>query len=360
MKRTEMLELYSDYLLSVSGLASATGLSAVSGFEVSHDAVTNFLSCNNYGSKELWLAVKPLIRKVEAGSGVLIVDDTIQEKPYTNENKIVCWHYDHSKGRSLKGINLLSLVANYDGVAFPVAYEVVEKDDKYIDPKDGKEKRRSLKTKNTMFLEMFDSSILNQVKFKYVLADSWFSSADNMEHIKLKKRKDFIFALKDNRTVAASLAYKLNGKFQSLSSLQLADRTTLEVYIKGLEFPVLVTKLIFINEDNSEGILYLATSDLELDGTKMAEIYQKRWKIEEYHKSLKQNAAFARSPTKTVRTQANHIFASIYAFCKLQVISCKQCLNHFAIRAKLLLEANKMAFKELRKLKSFNLCASTP
>ena len=87
-----------------------------------------------------------------------------------------------------------------------------------------------------------------------------------------------------------------------------------------------MVKRIFINADNSEGISYLATSDLELDGTTIAEIYQKRWKTEEYHKSLKQNAALARSPAKTVRTQANHIFASLYAFCKLQVIAGKQKL----------------------------------
>jgi hypothetical protein len=360
MKKEAMLDIYSDYLLSVSGLASATGLAAVSDNAVSHDAVTNFLSCNQYSAKDLWLAVKPLIRGIEDGNGVLIVDDTIQEKPFTDENAIMCWHFDHSKGRNVKGVNLVSLVASYDGVAVPVSYEVVRKDEKYIDAKDGREKRRSRKTKNTMFLEMFDASIANQVKFRYVLADSWFSSAENMEHIKLAKRKDFIFALKDNRTVALSLADKLNGKFHPLSSLKLAENAATQVYIKGLEFPVLVTKRIFINADNSEGILYLAASDLELDGNTIAEIYQKRWKIEEYHKSLKQNAAFAKSPTKTVKTQANHIFASLYAFCKLQAISGKQKLNHFALRAKLLLEANKRAFHALRDVKLGTLILSTP
>lgn len=37
--------------------------------------------------------------------GVLIVDDSIAEKPYTDENDIVCWHYDHAKDRTIKGIN---------------------------------------------------------------------------------------------------------------------------------------------------------------------------------------------------------------------------------------------------------------
>lgn len=354
MRRAPMLDLYTDHLLTCSGTASATSLSSVSCGSVSHDSVTNFLSSNVYSSKNLWLHVKPLIRKAESADGVLIVDDTIEEKPYTDENDIVCWHYDHSKGRSLKGINLVNMLVNYDSFAFPVAYEIVKKTDKYIDPKDGKEKRRCDKTKNAMFLDMLDASIANQIKFKYVLADIWFSSNDNMEHIKINKKRDFIFGIKGNRTVALSLTDKLNGKFQSLSSLPLDNDATALVYIKGLDFPILVSKKIFINEDGSEGILYLATSDLELDGKKMYKIYQKRWKIEEYHKSLKQNAALAKSPTKTVRTQSNHIFASIYAFCKLQVVAGRESMNHFAIRARLLLEANKIAFREWLKLKTKN------
>jgi hypothetical protein len=42
--------------------------------------------------------------------------------------------------------------------------------------------------------------------------------------------------------------------------------------------------------------------------------YQKRWKVEEDHKSLKHNAALAKSPTKLPHTQHNHIFASIVGF----------------------------------------------
>ncbi|MEJ7709433.1 MAG: hypothetical protein WKF84_06135 [Pyrinomonadaceae bacterium] len=29
----------------------------------------------------------------------MIIDDSVEEKPYTDENEIVCWHYDHSKER---------------------------------------------------------------------------------------------------------------------------------------------------------------------------------------------------------------------------------------------------------------------
>jgi len=37
----------------------------------------------------------------------LIFDDTIIEKAFTDENDLISWHWDHSKHRSMKGINLL-------------------------------------------------------------------------------------------------------------------------------------------------------------------------------------------------------------------------------------------------------------
>ncbi|QNR81703.1 hypothetical protein [Piscirickettsia salmonis] len=107
-------------------------------------------------------------------------------------------------------------------------------------------------------------------------------------------------------------------------------------------------KKIFTNEDGSTGHLYLITNDLETDGDGLYKIYQKRWKIEEYHKSIKQNASLAKSPTKTVRSQCNHIFASIVAFCKLETLSVKVQLNHFALKYKLLVRSNQIAFEELR------------
>jgi len=51
------------------------------------------------------LEVKPTVRKIENDEGVLIFNDTVQEKRYTDENDVMCWHYDHSNGRSVQGFN---------------------------------------------------------------------------------------------------------------------------------------------------------------------------------------------------------------------------------------------------------------
>jgi hypothetical protein len=89
------LDLYTDYLLSTFGAATATGLSTMVDDEVNHDRVTRFLFGQDFTSKDLWQQVKSVVRSAENNDGVLIFDDTIQEKAWTDENELMCWHYDH-------------------------------------------------------------------------------------------------------------------------------------------------------------------------------------------------------------------------------------------------------------------------
>lgn len=73
-------------------------------------------------SKDWWQLVKPQVRMIEQEDGVIIVDDSIVEKPYTDENEIICWHYDHSKERTVKGINFVTTLYCAQDVALPVTY----------------------------------------------------------------------------------------------------------------------------------------------------------------------------------------------------------------------------------------------
>jgi len=81
--------------------------------------------------------------------------------------------------------------------------------------------------------------------------------------------------------------------------------------------------------------------------------YKKRWSIEEYHKSIKQNTGAEKSPTRTVRTQQNHLFATILAYIKLEKLKFTNKMNHFAMKSKLYLAAIKAAFKELNQIKNW-------
>jgi hypothetical protein len=96
----------------------------------------------------------------------------------------------------------------------------------------------------------------------------------------------------------------------------------------------------------------LVCSDLTCDGGQVAMLYQKRWKVEEFHKSLKSNAGLAKSPTRTVTTQSNHVFMTICAVFKLERLKIKHKLNHFALRMKLLIKASQQAYQQLQKLQA--------
>jgi hypothetical protein len=87
-----------DYLITSFSLATATGLSAVVNEQYRHDQITRFRSKEGYNQKSYWQPITPLVHQLEHEAGLIVVDDTIEEKPYTDEHEIVCWHYDHTTG----------------------------------------------------------------------------------------------------------------------------------------------------------------------------------------------------------------------------------------------------------------------
>ena len=345
------LDLYTDYLLSTFGAATATGLSAMVEGEVSHDRITRFLSGQDFTSKDLWQQVKPVVRSVENNDGVLIFDDTIQEKEWTDESELMCWHYDHVSGRNVRGINLLNALYRCNGASIPVAFELVKKPIQYCDIKTHQLKRKSVVTKNELMREMIETCIRNELKFSFVLMDSWFSATENFEFITGKGRH-FIAALKDNRLIAVNENDRKHGRFQRVENLNLPEQTVVRGWLKGYPKEVLVVRQVFTNKDGSTGTLHLVSSDSTCDYDAITTTYKKRWQVEVFHKSLKSNANLAKSPTRTLRTQSNHVFLAICAAFKLECLSLKNKLSPFALCRKLLINASRSAYGQLLQMRA--------
>ena len=273
--KTEILELYSDYLIASFHYTTATGLSNALNGQVSHDKITRFLSEEDLNSKQLWQLTKPVIRQHECDEGVIIFDDTIEEKPFTKESELICYHYDHVKKRSVKGINLLNCVYSTGDVTFPIGFDLVKKPIQFCEIKTKKVKRKSTMTKNELLRNRLAVCQRNQLKYSYVLTDSWFSSKDNMNLIREDLDKHFIMALKSNRTVALNEEDKKQGCFTRIDALEWTEHTPVQGWLKGLDFPVLFYRQVFTNKDGSTGILYLACSDLDCNATEIEAIYKK-------------------------------------------------------------------------------------
>ena len=173
----------------------------------------------------------------------------------------------------------------------------------------------------------------------------------------LSHRKHFICPLKFNRKVALSRRDKLQGRWQKLETLKIETNDSRLIYLEGLELPVLLIKQISTNEDGATAVQYLISSDTTLLPNDIIRSYHKRWRVEEYHKSLKQNVSLERSPTQTMTTQTNHFFAALCGYIKLERLKIKTKQNHFALKSKLYLKALMSAYQTLRELNQTHLSA---
>ena len=239
-----LIDIYINFLISSFGKIEMTKLSEILDGLYSHDIFTKMLLNYNKNTdvdKELWLRVRGMIRKYEnERDGCILIDDSILHKPYTKENDIVAWHYDHSSGKCVKGICMLNFhYTNAEGISIPLEYEVISKTEEYFDEKTGKTKRKSKFTKNEILREkLLLLQFTNQIKYRYILMDSWFPSAENMEFIEKILNKKFISPLKFNRDIALSLKDKREGKYVKIASIDMESSSSRLVYVRGYSKPL--------------------------------------------------------------------------------------------------------------------------
>jgi hypothetical protein len=336
-----LLDLYTDYLIAGFGSTTATGFSLVMDNRVSHDMITRLLSSGFVSSRRLWSMVKPMCEEIEDDNAVLIIDDSIEAKPHTDCNELICWHFDHTVNRSVKGVNFVSAIYDSWQMSLPIGVCFVKKDVGYVD-KAGKIKRKSSISKQEHFRTLVKHGSQN-LRFRYVLSDSWFTCSENMKFVVEDCSRDFIMALKENRKVALNKQDKANGKYISIKEA-VSEGCVRPVYVEQLDFPILIAKQVFKDENGVAGTLYLASSDLSLSYNQVTTIYQRRWKVEEYHKSIKSNTAFPKSPTRKEMTQQSHFTASIMAYVKLERLKIRCSKNHFNLKSIMLVNATKAAW----------------
>jgi hypothetical protein len=169
----------------------------------------------------------------------------------------------------------------------------------------------SEKSRNEMMREMINRTVQKHVKFGYIPAGLWFAPVENMRFIE-KKGKAFIFEINDNRLVAANEQERGKGCFIRTDRMETPDEEPVPVYLKDLKFLVILYKQVSKNKDGSAGVRYLVTNDGTMSGGRSGTLYKKRWSVEVYHESIKQNTSIGSSPAHTERTQNNHILEVIH------------------------------------------------
>ncbi len=352
MKQLE--DMYINFAISSFSKIEMTKLSKVTGN--SHDVFTKHLLLNDSldDEKTLWKSIKPFLRDYEnEDNACIIIDDMLMHKPWSKVNDVVCWHYDHVSQKMQKGILMLNFhYTDATGISIPLGYEIITKTENKWSEEHQKNIKKSLFSKNEIMQDKLQ--ILhhnNEVKYKYILFDKWFSSIKNLLFIEEELNKKFVCPIKSNRKIALTLEERNKGKYVNISSIDIKGGSSRLIYLEGYKKPLRLIKQVVKNGDDGESTyLYLVTNDIDLSFNQVLEIYKRRWKIEEYHKSLKQNLKIEHSPTKVETSQRNHIHLSVRGFIKLEKLRLNYKMNHFAIKEKIYIEALKVAYQKVEEL----------
>ena len=256
----------------------------------SHDAFTRLLQRLEPDAKTLWEEAKT---QIDTGGGILVLDDSTLEKPYSGFNALVYRHWSGKQKAVVSGINLITLLWT-DGVrCVPVDYRVFDKD------RDGK-------SKNDHFAEMLLEAFERGFNPQLVCFDSWYSSIENLKLVR-SFGWHFLTRLKANRHINVS-----RSGLQAVSSAGLAGGGTV-VWLKG--FGQVKVFRVRATDGTSE---YWAAS-LEAMTEAERETHAKRaWRIEMYHRALKQQCLIERAQCRRLRPVLNHIGLCIRAFVRIE------------------------------------------
>jgi hypothetical protein len=100
---------YIDFLIGTPRVASATEAARVQPPDPkapAHDAFTRLLTRLEPDPETLWLEVRPLVRRSDS---ILVIDDTVLDKPYAHKMGLVGQFWSGKHQRVLRGINLVTL-----------------------------------------------------------------------------------------------------------------------------------------------------------------------------------------------------------------------------------------------------------
>lgn len=257
----------------------------------SHDAFTRLLQRMPQDTEALWSEAKPF---VSGHGGVLVLDDTTLDKPYSRKMGLVTYHWSGKHHRVVKGINLVSLLWTDGEKLVPTDFRVYDK------PFGGR-------TKNEHFADMLGRAKERGLNPDCTLFDSWYSSIDNLKLVRSLGWHWFT-GLKSNRLVNPDRSGN-----RAISEVEVPEEGRV-VHLKEYGM-VRVFKTVSKHGD----VDYRATDDLSMDLKRRDELQSKGWSMEVYHRGIKQCCGIERAQVRKEHSQRGHILLSLRVFLRLEM-----------------------------------------
>ncbi len=256
-----------------------------------HDAFTRLLSRLEPDAETLWEEAKT---QIDLQSGILVLDDSTLEKRYSERNALVYRHWSGKQKAVVSGINLITLLWTDGERCVPVDYRLFDKD------RDGR-------TKNDHFSEMLLAASTRGLNPQLVCFDSWYGSVENLKLVRALGWH-FLTRLKSNRQIRVA-----GDKLEAVSAAGLCGGNGTICWLKGFG----EVKVFRVNATDGTAE-YWATSCEPMSEADRKNFALAAWRIEMYHRALKQQCLIERAQCRRYRPVMNHIGLCIRAFARLE------------------------------------------
>lgn len=286
-------ESYIDFLIATPRQATATEAARCqpdTADPPAHDAFTRLLHRLEPAPDQLWVEAEPEVCRTD---GVLVLDDTVLDKPYARKMELVHHVWSGKHQRVVKGIDLLTLLWTDGDRHLPCDYRLYDK-------------RTDGLTKNDHFQNLLGVARERGFSPKCVLFDSWYSGLANLKLLRSFGWR-WLTRLKANR--------KVNPDRTGLRPIKevVIPASGAVVHLEG--YGLIKVFRIVAKDGDTE---YWATSDLQMDELQRLALADHSWRIEEFHRGLKQVTNIERCQARAALAQRNHVGLALRAFLRIE------------------------------------------
>lgn len=286
---------YIAYLLSELGKSSCVCSGQV--LQISHDEVNRFLAGHDFSGKDLFAKAKA---SLQLCGGVLSVDDTVIDKPYSDPDvtELVGFFWSGRHHKSVKGINLI--VLNYTdptGLSLPVNWRAYRHKDN--------------KSKNDYFQDMVSEALAWGLRPAWVTADSWYSSIENLKFLR-NKEVGFLVGLEKNRIIST-----LPHHYEPVGEAAIGE-AGLHTHLKGFDY-VNVFRTVDTEGHARHYAVYGhgALPTFGLSRAMFIEVKRQHWHIEQTFRAVKQLTHAGHFFVRRTQAIQTHLFCVLRALQRL-------------------------------------------
>lgn len=289
---------------------------------ISHDRINRYLRGEKLTPRLLWENVKPLLQPCQ--NAYILFDDTVLDKRHSTSIDLTRRQYSGNEHRVIRGIGLISCVYvnGETGQFWVIDYRLYDPDG------DGQSKLDHVAA-------MLDAVVYSkQLPLTIVLMDSWYATQKLMAQID-QLGKHYYCPLKVNRKVddsGGSAPYvRVDELDWSVQDLQQGKT----IKIRG--FPKDKKVKLFRVTVSTHRMDFVATNDIsQASIDAVQDVSGIRWKIEQFHRELKQLTGVEACQCRKARIQRNHIACALLVWSRLKAIAYQSGRTIYQIKHEML------------------------